>query len=130
MENKPIFSLNAKMTSNQQLPLANTNKSFLKPNDGIISMIKKRHVLTFYAFFGFFFAYAMRANLSVAIVDMTKMSKINKKPDDILTSANINNITITSTTTSNLNNVINFNFNINCLFSSIFKMKDIQGEMQ
>ena len=36
------------------------------------SIIKKRHVLAIYAFFGFFVAYIMRANLSVAIVEMSK----------------------------------------------------------
>lgn len=34
--------------------------------------IKKRHVLAIYAFLGFFIAYALRANLSVAIVDMAR----------------------------------------------------------
>ena len=38
-----------------------------------MNSIKKRYVLAIYAFLGFFIAYALRANLSVAIVDMAKM---------------------------------------------------------
>ena len=38
----------------------------------MLNNIKKRHVLAIYAFFGYFVAYALRANLSVAIVDMSK----------------------------------------------------------
>jgi hypothetical protein len=52
------------------------------------SCIQKRHVLAVYSFFGFFFAYSLRANFSVAIVDMSK-SKVNHKIID-LSSANSN----------------------------------------
>jgi hypothetical protein len=54
------------------------------------SCIKKRHVLAIYSFFGFFFAYSLRANFSVAIVDMSK-SKVNHKIIDL--SGNINETT-------------------------------------
>ncbi len=42
---------------------------------GFLNKIKKRHVLTLYSFFGFFFAYCIRADLSVAIVDMSKSNR-------------------------------------------------------
>lgn len=40
--------------------------------DMSLKCIKKRHILTVYAFFGFLIAYALRVNLSVAIVDMVR----------------------------------------------------------
>ena len=43
-----------------------------------LATVKKRHILTVFAFFGFLFAYALRANLSIAIIDM---AKINSKSD-------------------------------------------------
>ena len=55
--------------------------------DQINSCIKKRHVLAIYSFFGFFFAYSLRANFSVAIVDMSK-AKINHRIIDLSGSSN------------------------------------------
>lgn len=60
MENKPILSQSLASVDNAG-----------KPKKGLLASIKKRHVLAFYAFFGFFIAYTLRANLSVAIVDMS-----------------------------------------------------------
>ncbi|RNA37043.1 Vesicular glutamate transporter 1 [Brachionus plicatilis] len=67
MENKPI------LTSSVSGSIASSS------NLGIIcswiNAIKKRHILTIYSFFGFFFAYIFRANLSVAILEMSKQNK-------------------------------------------------------
>ena len=48
--------------------------------DMSLNCLKKRHILTIYAFFGFFIAYALRVNLSVAIVDMVRepVDKLNE----------------------------------------------------
>ncbi len=37
-----------------------------------LEKVPKRHILAIFAFFGFFFAYILRANLSVAIVQMSR----------------------------------------------------------
>lgn len=81
MENKPILSqsftsmdyLNQEDNQNRPSRSIIDNPSSL----GIFRSVKKRHVLAIYAFFGFFFAYSIRANLSVAIVDMAKMKHVN-----------------------------------------------------
>jgi ACS family sodium-dependent inorganic phosphate cotransporter len=63
------------------------NAKELNQNENkLVCCIKKRHILTIYAFFGFLFAYALRANLSIAIVDMVKVNTINND-----TISNINN---------------------------------------
>lgn len=49
--------------------------------------IKKRYILTLYSFFGFFFAYIFRANLSVAILEMSKaipVSNLTKQENNTL----------------------------------------------
>ena len=76
MESRPIFSHSmSSLSSSVQDEFSDKSTKKLSSSvgsAGILACIKKRHVLTIYAFFGFFFAYAMRANLSVAIVDMSK----------------------------------------------------------
>lgn len=62
MENKPILGQS----------FISIDKIIKPSNGGPFGWIKKRHMLAIYAFFGFFFAYSLRANLSVAIVDMSK----------------------------------------------------------
>ncbi len=42
-----------------------------------ITALPKRHILALYAFFGFFFAYSLRSNLSVAIVQMSISDEAN-----------------------------------------------------
>ncbi len=44
--------------------------------DASLNCMKKRYILTIYSFFGFFLAYALRVNLSVAIIEMVN-SKSN-----------------------------------------------------
>lgn len=80
MENIPIIlsskSKSFDSTQIDNLDLTSTlheKKSFKE----WITTFKTRHILTVYAFFGFFFAYSMRAQLSVAIVEMTKHSRKN-----------------------------------------------------
>jgi hypothetical protein len=48
---------------------------------------QKRQVLAIYSFFGFFFAYSLRANFSVAIVEMSK-AKFETKPFEQASSSN------------------------------------------
>ena len=64
MENKPILS-------HSFASVDKLDSSSISKKKGFLDRIKKRHVLAFYAFFGFFIAYTLRANLSVAIVDMS-----------------------------------------------------------
>lgn len=63
MENKPILS---------QSHVSVDKLDDRRPRKGCLQSIKKRHVLAIYAFSGFFVAYTLRANLSVAIVDMAQ----------------------------------------------------------
>lgn len=65
MENKPI--------------LTSSSSGSMSARSGVgmirswLNSTKKRHILTIYSFFGFFFAYIFRANLSVAILEMSKV---------------------------------------------------------
>jgi hypothetical protein len=60
-----------------QINLCSTDKDTSRTANFIINKrmfcnaLPKRHVLALYGFFGFFFAYSLRANLSVAIVQMS-----------------------------------------------------------
>jgi hypothetical protein len=80
MENKPILSHQAADSSST--PLArDDNKSGTSGtrSSQIVELskaCKKRHILAFYSFAGFFLAYSMRANLSVAIVEMSKINMV------------------------------------------------------
>lgn len=79
MESRPILN-QASFTSSDNL---NNSTSQIQTDSGLFSKlsdllqsIKKRYVLSLYAFFGFFIAYSLRANLSVAIVDMSKVNSL------------------------------------------------------
>lgn len=82
MESKPILSSNnqtgftsSTTPDNTSISTDELNKKlniFYKCNT-LLQLIKKRYVLSFYMFFGFFVAFLARANLSVAIVDMSKI---------------------------------------------------------
>ena len=79
MESKPILSNQAAFvksnTDNASITTDELNKklNIFYKIDWLFQLIQKRYVLSFYAFFGFFVAFMMRANLSVAIVDMGKI---------------------------------------------------------
>jgi hypothetical protein len=118
METKPILkdngldnsavSINSSANTSNTLKTNNNNSN---KNDGlnlkeiISGSIKKRHILTLYSFFGFFFAYSFRANLSVAIVDM---ARINTKI-----------VTDLSNTSSNSSDKVNLSFILNS-YSKIY----------
>ncbi|CAF0792094.1 unnamed protein product [Brachionus calyciflorus] len=72
MEDKPILTQASYVSTDSlsQRP-GSPNIPIYEPCS-FFSKIKKRHILTLYSFFGFFFAYIFRANLSVAIVEMSK----------------------------------------------------------
>lgn len=72
MENKPILSQS--FTSIDKLTVATNDDGGGggRRHKSCLQSIRKRHVLAFYAFSGFFIAYTLRANLSVAIVDMSQ----------------------------------------------------------
>lgn len=98
MENKPILS--------QSLASVDNLDSSIRAASGYLQSIKKRHVLAVYAFFGFFIAYTLRANLSVAIVDMAHVNFHTVSPPPITSdfqtsvtsSLNEENTTTTTTT--------------------------------
>ena len=72
----------------------------------MLNNIKKRHVLAIYAFFGYFVAYALRANLSVAIVDMSKtnLNTMERIEDDEDVDHDYHNdISFSNSTTTKLN---------------------------
>lgn len=97
MENKPILSPSShhrhhhqhsstqqsyqKVNSQQQQQQANNNEfdGSSTSNESSNKSIKKRYVLAIYAFFGFFIAFSLRANLSVAIVDMSNVDLIEQQ---------------------------------------------------
>lgn len=60
-------SINASIGDNQNLHLLSDNKK-----QSCFKTIPKRYILALFAFFGYFFAYILRANLSVAIVQMSQ----------------------------------------------------------
>ncbi len=107
MESKPILSTNNQSgfaslptPDNASIATEELNKKlniFYKLNS-LLQLIKKRYVLSFYMFFGFFVAFLMRANLSVAIVDMSKVVSI----------------TYDSTNSSNIK--------VRCVYLEIFKV--------
>lgn len=69
------------------LNLLNKSKSLKCVN---VKNAPKRYVLAIFAFFGFFFAYILRANLSVAIVQMSRQI------DEVGGSIRIENLTISN----------------------------------
>lgn len=58
------------MKDNTPLTSAKDENKEISKSYANLNCMKKRHILTIYAFFGFFLAYALRANLSVAIIEM------------------------------------------------------------
>ena len=84
MENIPIIlSAKAKSFDSSQidnLDLSSNDDEKKKKGTFMTNLLsfKTRHILTIYAFFGFFFAYSFRAQLSVAIVEMSKANRLNK----------------------------------------------------
>ena len=63
----------------------------LNINKSCFNSIPKRYVLAIFAFFGFFFAYMLRANLSVAIVQMSRIKEIsNKNNNSIMVEQTVN----------------------------------------
>jgi len=72
MERKPILNNSVNSLNNSTKENKSECAQMASSTFGFLNKIKKRHVLTLYAFFGFFFAYCIRADLSVAIVDMSK----------------------------------------------------------
>ena len=86
MESKPILNSagGVDTSSQQQNAIRASGEKKASPSSSR-ECLKKRHVLALYSFFGFFLAYSFRANLSVAIVDM---SKINAEPESPLNSSN------------------------------------------
>lgn len=83
MENKPILS-HSNFVSTEKLTQHSSSQQEQHTPCSLVSSIKKRHILTLYAFFGFFFAYVFRANLSVAIVEMSKSSIITVQENNTL----------------------------------------------
>ena len=91
MESKPILSPNnqtglssLQSPDNTSIATEELNKKlniFYKLNS-LLQLIKKRYVLSFYMFFGFFVAFLTRANLSVAIVDMSKIVSLTYDSDN------------------------------------------------
>lgn len=105
MEDKPILSQSFtsidKLTSND-----GSGGGRHTGGKGCLQSISKRHVLAFYAFLGFFIAYTLRANLSVAIVEMsqTNFHKIvthSATPEDT-TSVNDQSTTSSANITSTI----------------------------
>ena len=92
MESRPILSSKAATSPTDNASIStdelNTKLNIFHKIDSLLQLIKKRYVLSFYAFFGFFVAFLMRANLSVAIVDMSKV--VSLKYD----STNMSQITV------------------------------------
>ena len=82
MESRPILSSQTTFTSRDTSPILSDDTSsckkvcFFAQIEDLLQLVKKRYVLSFYAFFGFFVAYSLRANLSVAIVDMSQIVSI------------------------------------------------------
>jgi ACS family sodium-dependent inorganic phosphate cotransporter len=79
MENKPILSHQNPDSSNvlgasDSRTAAGKNSNVTQKITELSNAFKKRHVLALYSFAGFFLAYSFRANLSVAIVDMSKIN--------------------------------------------------------
>jgi hypothetical protein len=74
MEKLPIIlsskskSFDSTQIDNLDLTSQDSRSSNGLRSNGWLKSFKTRHVLTLYAFFGFFFSYSMRAKLSVAIV--------------------------------------------------------------
>ena len=100
MEDKPILSQS--FTSIDKLTGNDGGRN--SDRKGCLQSISKRHVLAFYAFLGFFIAYTLRANLSVAIVEMsqTNFHKIvthSSTPEDEHSTSSSSSVNMTSTTT-------------------------------
>ena len=69
LTSKNSIELNEYSDNDRQLGNINSSSRCID-----LASIKKRHILTVFAFFGFLFAYALRANLSIAIIDMAKIN--------------------------------------------------------
>jgi hypothetical protein len=69
MEHKSILRSQSNLSTvdNDLSPIS----KFMKNKKLFWTTLPKRYILAVYAFFGFFFAYSLRANLSVAIVQMS-----------------------------------------------------------
>jgi hypothetical protein len=105
MENKPILSHQNQDSSNAAASAdgrAGTSGSSGGNNSAVTQKLtelskacKKRHILAFYSFAGFFLAYSLRANLSVAIVDMSKINMEHYTVFHNDSSGNITSIIVT-----------------------------------
>ena len=78
--NNQNFSLSFRMTDMDESQIPEFKEKTELKKSSIFGYKNKRHILTIYAFFGFFFAYALRVNLSVAIVDMVHSPVPSLKP--------------------------------------------------
>lgn len=103
MEKKPILDQQGQQ-QHQQPDVTSSSKT--EENGGgkskidnlIAKTLQKRYILAFYSFSGFLLAYSLRANLSVAIVDMSKVDRVTYEDVDPITNqtiiVNISNVAI------------------------------------
>jgi hypothetical protein len=69
------------MDNSQNIPTESDSTNLLNINRNIrcynIKNLPKRYILAVFSFFGYFFAYSLRANLSVGIVQMSRLNENN-----------------------------------------------------